>query len=268
MTLTADGTAYDLHGPEGAPVIALIHGLGLTRATWDGYIAALAARYRVLTYDLAGHGESAVPPGEITLSTFSAQLVRLMDHLGLPSVAAVGFSLGGMINRRLAMDHPGRVWALGILNSPHERGAEGQALVEQRARDTSAGGAAATIETTLKRWFTSGFLEAHPQAVDRVRRGVLANDPDAYVRCRWVLANGVVELIRPAPPIATPALVMTCQHDTGSTPAMSHAIASEIARAETIIVPDLQHMGLVERPEVFTMPLLDFLDRHRPAHDT
>ena len=117
MTTAPDGTAYDLHGPKGAPVVALIHGLGLTRATWDGHITALSARFRVLTYDLAGHGETAVPEGEITLSTFSEQLVRLMDHLGLPSVAAVGFSLGGMINRRLAMDHPGRVWALGILNS-------------------------------------------------------------------------------------------------------------------------------------------------------
>lgn len=260
-----DGTVYDLLGPADAPVIALIHGLGLTRATWDGHLAALSARYRVVNYDLAGHGESAVPQGEITLSTFSEQLRELMDHLGIASVAAVGFSLGGMINRRLAMDHPGRVWALGILNSPHDRGPEGQALVEQRARDTDAGGIAATIEATLARWFTEEYRAAHPEAVDRVRQGVLANDPDTYTKCRWVLANGVVELIRPDPPITTPALVMTCAHDSGSTPAMSHAIASEIPGAETIIVPGLQHMGLVERPEAFTVPVLDFLDRHAPA---
>ena len=260
-----DGTDYDLLGSNGAPVIALIHGLGLTRATWDGHREALTKRYRVLNYDLAGHGNSAVPDGEITLRTFSEQLVALLDHLGIASVAAVGFSLGGMINRRLAMDHPDRVWALGILNSPHERGEEGQRLVEQRAKDTSAGGAEATIEATLARWFTEAFRREHPEAVDRVRRGVLANDPQAYAKCRWVLANGVVELIRPEPPIVTPSLVMTCEHDTGSTPAMSHAIASEIAGSETLIVPDLQHMGLVERPDLFTTPVLEFLDRHAPV---
>ena len=256
-----DGTEYDILGPEGAPTIALIHGLGLTRATWDGHLAALSDQYRVLNYDLVGHGESAVPGGEITLRTFSEQLVRLMDHLGIASVAAVGFSLGGMINRRIAMDHPDRVWALGILNSPHERGAEGQALVEQRAKDTSAGGAEATIDATLARWFTKAFRQNAPDQVAKVRDGVLANDPENYAKCRWVLANGVVELIRPEPAITTPSLVMTCEHDSGSTPAMSHAIASEIAGAQTIIVPDLQHMGLVEQPELFTGPVLDFLKR-------
>lgn len=255
------GTEFDLIGPEGGPVIALIHGLGLTRATWDGHLEALSARYRVLNYDLAGHGQSAVPEGEITLRTFSEQLIRLMDHLEIASVAAVGFSLGGMINRRIAMDHADRVWALGVLNSPHERGAEGQALVEQRAKDTSAGGAEATIDATLARWFTQAFREASPDLVARVRAGVLANEPESYAKCRWVLANGVVELIRPETPIATPSMVMTCEHDTGSTPAMSHAIASEIPGAETIIVPDLKHMGLVERPDLFTIPLLAFLDR-------
>ena len=258
-----DGTVYDLLGPEDAPVIALIHGLGLTRSTWDGHLAALSESYRVLNYDLAGHGGSAIPDGEITLSTFSGQLVRLMDHLGIGKAAAVGFSLGGMINRRLAMDHPDRVWALGILNSPHERGAEGQALVEQRAKDTGSGGAAATINTTLVRWFTEGFCDKAPDAVARVRAGVLANDPEAYAKCRWVLANGVVELIRPEPPITTPALVMTCEHDTGSTPAMSRAIASEIGGSEVMIVPGLQHMGLVERPDLFIGPVLEFLDRVR-----
>ncbi|MEM1299008.1 MAG: alpha/beta fold hydrolase [Pseudomonadota bacterium] len=255
-----DGTEYELTGPEEAPVIALIHGLGLTRATWDGMLPALASEYRVLTYDLVGHGQSALPRETPSLTVFSEQLVALMDHLEIPTVAAVGFSLGGMINRRLAMDHPTRVWALGILNSPHERGDEQQALVEQRAKDTTAGGAAATIEATLARWFTPGFIAAHPEAVNKVRQGVLANDPDAYAACRWVLAHGVRELIRPDPPITTPSLVTTCENDTGSTPAMSVAIASEIADATYEIVPDLQHMGLVERPDLFAAPLLAFLN--------
>lgn len=255
-----DGTEYELAGPEGAPVIALIHGLGLTRATWDGMLPALAAQYTVLTYDLVGHGESALPRETPSLTVFSEQLAALMDHLGIPAVAAVGFSLGGMINRRLAMDHPDRVWALGILNSPHERGEEQQDLVEQRARDTTAGGAAATIEATLARWFTPDFISANAQTMDQVRRGVLGNDPDAYAACRWVLAHGVRELIRPEPPITTPSLVMTCENDTGSTPAMSKAIASEIPGSICEVVPRLQHMGLVERPALFTEHLLAFLN--------
>lgn len=262
MATAPDGTAYDLTGPEGAPVVVLIHGLGLTRATWKDHVPAFADRFRVLTYDLCGHGQSALPGETPSLTVLSEQIVRLLDHLGIARAALVGFSLGGMINRRFAMDHPDRATALVIQNSPHERSPEAQALVEQRARDTGAGGPAATIEETLKRWFTPGFLADHIDMVDWVRRTVLANDPDNYTGHRYVLAAGVTELIRPEPPITHPTLVMTCENDSGSTPAMSHAIAREIDGSETIIVPGLQHLGLLERPALFTGPTKDFLIRH------
>lgn len=261
MARTADGTVFDLAGREEAPVVALIHGLGLTRGTWDRHVPALAARYRVLTYDLFGHGQSAAPPEVPTVTTFSEQLRGLLDHLGVGRAAIVGFSLGGMINRRFAIDHPERVAALGIFNSPHERGPEAQRLVEERAAQTDAGGPGATLDATIERWFTPAFRAARPEVIGEVRRWVLANDHAIYAQCRMVLARGVVELIRPDPPITAPALVMTCENDSGSTPAMSRAIAAEIAGAECLIVPGLQHMGLVEEPELFTGPLLRFLDR-------
>lgn len=262
MPVSRGGTAYDLTGPEGAPVVVLIHGLGLARGvTWRGLIPALAGRYRVLSYDLGGHGESALPTATPSLRVLSAQLIDLMDDLGIAQAALVGFSLGGMINRRVAMDHPGRVGALCILNSPHERAEALQQQVEQAARDSDAGGPAATIDAALARWFTKGFAQAHPEVLREVRDVVLANHPGNYAAHRLVLAAGVVELIRPVPPIAHPALVMTCADDRGSTPAMSHAIAAEIPGAETVIVPGLRHMGLVERPALFATPVAGFLDR-------
>ena len=91
---------------------------------------------------------------------------------------------------------------------------------------------------------------------------MLANDPLSYALCRHTLAFGVVELIRPEPPITHPSLVMTCENDSGSTPAMSQAIASEIDGAEVIIAPGLQHMGLSENPRFFVNALSEFL-QHR-----
>jgi len=257
-----NGTAYELHGPQDAPVIALIHGLGLTRSTWAGLIPALATRYRIVNYDLYGHGESGPPPETPSLTMFSEQLRYLLDELSADRAAVIGFSLGGMINRRFAMDYPDRVTALGILNSPHERGEELQKRVEQQAKDSAAAGPGATLEAAIERWFKPAFISANPGIIREVRRQIMANDPEIYAQSRWVLAAGVSELIRPDPSIAQPSLVTTCENDTGSTPAMSHAIASEIKGAETIIIPELRHMALVEQPELFTAPLLDFLDRH------
>lgn len=255
---TSGGTVFERIGVNGAPTVILIHGLGMTRATWDQHVPSLAARYDVIWYDLAGHGETP-PFGKPDLTTFSEQCVALMDELDIAQAALVGFSLGGMINRRIAIDHPERVSALAILNSPHQRGAEAQRLVEDRAEASAAGGPAATIDATLVRWFTEGFRLANPEYVEMIRGWVLANDPAVYAENRWVLANGVVELIDPQPPIDAATLVMTCANDTGSTPEMSHDIAAEIAGAETIIVPDRQHLGLLEDPAAFTKPILDFL---------
>ena len=262
MPVSRTGTAYDLTGPAAAPVVVLIHGLGLTRgATYARMIPMLADHFRVLSYDLCGHGESVPPIETPSLTVLSEQLIALMDELEIATAALVGFSLGGMINRRVAMDHPGRVSALCILNSPHERGEAQQRLVEERARDTSAGGPGATIDATLERWFTEAFRRDHPEVVADVRAVVMRNDHENYAQHRFVLAAGVVELIRPEPPITHPTLVMTCENDSGQPPEMSHAIATEIAGAEVIIVPELQHMGLVERPELFAEPVKGFLQR-------
>ncbi|KGM87729.1 putative hydrolase or acyltransferase (alpha/beta hydrolase superfamily) [Roseovarius mucosus DSM 17069] len=144
--------------------MVLIHGLGLSRHSTWGVIAPLLARhFRVLSYDLPGHGQSAPHIRPLTLTILSEQLVTLMDRLALPHAALVGFSLGGMINRRAALDHPARVSALAILNSPHERAPDLQARVATQARDAAAGGPVATIDAALERWFTPRVPRLKPR---------------------------------------------------------------------------------------------------------
>ena len=259
--VSGNGSVYELSGPVDAPVIVLIHGLGLNRHVWDSYTPELTHRYRVLNYDLFGHGDTVPAPGIPSLTLFSEQLLGLLDELAIDRCSMIGFSLGGMINRRFAIDHPDRLQALAILNSPHEREPEDQKLVEQRALDSAAGGPGATLDATIERWFTAEFRAANPGYIATVRDWVLANNPESYALCRQVLAFGVVELIRPQPPITHPTLIMTCENDSGSTPSMSQAIASEIRGSQVIVVPGLQHMGLTENPSFFIAALVDFLQQ-------
>ena len=257
---SSNGSVFELSGPVDAPVVVFVHGLGLNRRVWDKYLPRFTGRYRVLNYDLFGHGESAPPPGKPSLTMFSEQLLALLNENGIDQCSIIGFSLGGMINRRFAMDHPDRLAAMAILNSPHERDPEAQKLVEQRALDSAAGGPGATLDTTIERWFTAEFIATHPDFIATVRDWILANDAESYALCRQVLAFGVIELIRPQPPITHPTLIMTCENDSGSTPAMSQSIASEIAGSQVIIVPGLQHMGLCENPSFFINALAEFLE--------
>ena len=117
------------------------------------------------------------------------------------------------------------------------------------------------MDATIERWFTPTFREERTDVIDLIRRWVLANDPPVYAQCREVLARGVTELIRPDPPIACPMFVATSENDSGSTPEMTRRIAGETTDAVTMIVPGLQHMGLVERPSEFVGPLMRFLDQ-------
>ena len=259
MFESARGTVYELTGPQDAAVVVLIHGLGMNRKMWRDCAEALSDQFRVLAYDLAGHGESSLPSHMPSLSLFSSQLRHLIAELNIDSCSAVGFSLGGMINRRFAIDYPECTDSLIILNSPHQRDEVEQKLIEQRVADTSDGGPQATLQTSLERWFTPEFMAAESDIVNEVGSWILRNDPAVYTQCRKVLAAGVKELIDPQPPIRIPTLIMTCEFDSGSTPWMSQSIAKEIENSKCVIVPRLQHMGLMEKPDLFISPIREFL---------
>lgn len=265
-----DGTAFIRHNGDKArgegqaadrPTVVLIHGLGLCQRLFDPMLAGFSAPFDLISYDLYGHGDSGPPPQTATLSLYSQQIAGLLDHLGIARAALVGFSIGGMINRRFALDHPERLSALAIWNSPHDRGAQAQQLVEDRAAQVRTEGTMSTLPAAIERWFTPGFRASQPDRVDLVRQWRQRVDLEGYAQTAWVLANGVPELVSPATPVTAPTLVMTAENDSGSTPAMAHAIAAEIPGARTAIVPALQHLGLMEDPEAFAAPTLDFLKR-------
>ncbi len=254
-----DGTAFDISGQHDAPVLVLIHGLGLSREIWRPHLVDFQKHYQVITYDLFGHGKSAAAPETTTLSLYAKQLADLLDHIRCPSASIIGFSIGGMINRRFAMNYPNKTTTLVILNSPHDRGDELQQQVEARAAKVREQGAMATLDDALKRWFTADYLE-NGNGVNAVKKWRQQVDAESYAQAAWVLANGVRELIKPKPAITHRSLVMTCENDTGSTPAMSHAIATELNADSTVIIPRLQHLGLIQEPQSFTQPILHFLD--------
>lgn len=255
------GTAFQVQGVVGAPAVVLVHGLGLSRAVWQWMVPVLAARFRVVTYDLVGHGETAPPTGGGVLADLSRQLAALLDHLQIGQAAVVGFSLGGMVARRFAQDFPHRALALVILHSAHRRSDQAQAAIRARVAQAEVSGPAATVEAALERWYTDGARSLRPDLMEMTRAWVLANDPKVYPRLYRVLAEGVDEIVAPQPPLSCPALVLTADQDHGNSPEMSTAIAAEIAGAELVILPGLRHMALAEDPGSVNQPVLAFLTK-------
>jgi pimeloyl-ACP methyl ester carboxylesterase len=259
----ADGTSYHVFGSRNSPAVVLIHGLGLCQKLWDPMLLKLAQSHYVITYDLYGHGDSEPHNETASLEVYAHQIVGLLDALDIERAHIVGFSIGGMINRRFALDYPQRMKSIVILNSPHNRGIVAQQAVVDRAKTVRDQGALATMDTALARWFTHDFLTDHSEITQRVVDWRMQVDSEGYAQTAWVLAVGVTELIQPDPAVVAPCLVVTSENDTGSTPAMAHAIADEIDGTETIIVPRLKHLGLMQDPDAFLVPVLEFLDRQK-----
>ncbi|MDT2075824.1 MAG: alpha/beta hydrolase [Planktomarina sp.] len=261
MPITPDGTNFELTGPADAPVVVLIHGLGLNKECWQWTTPALVGAYRVLSYDIYGHGESLRPPETPDLSLFSNQLNRLLDHCGVERATITGFSLGGMIARRFAQDVPQRASALIILHSPHKRSEKAQKAILKRVDQARELGPQSTVEAALERWFTEKFRVKNPDLMDTVRRWVYANQKSIYHKIYRVLATGIDEIVAPTPAIACPTLVITGNEDYGNGPEMAHSIAAEILGAKTLILSNLRHMALAEKPEAVNRPIRQFLDK-------
>ncbi len=264
---TQNGTAYRLIGTRDAnndaPVVVLIHGLGLCSSLWDEYLDVLSTRFRVLIYDLYGHGASLPASVPLNLSVFAEQLADLLDALAIDRVHLVGFSIGGMINRKFAASNPHRLHSLVIMNSPHIREPDAQRAVESRALSVAGQGALATMEAALERWFSPAYRANNPPALDAVRNWRLSADAGSYAESAWVLADGVKEFNEKGNYQRNyPCLVMTCENDSGSTPAMSRAIVADFSgRAELRIIPELRHLGLMERPDLFIAEIMRFLTK-------
>jgi pimeloyl-ACP methyl ester carboxylesterase len=107
-----------ISGPEGAPVLVLLHGFGSSLQTWDAWAASLSNHFRVVRYDLPGFGlTGADPTGDYSVARGVAVLAALLDKLGVARASLVGNSMGGMLAWQFAAAHPDRVDRL-VLVSP------------------------------------------------------------------------------------------------------------------------------------------------------
>ena len=255
----AGPTAWQAGGA--GPPLLLVHGVGLDLHMWEPVARRLEQHRRVLRYDLLGHGASAAPPADLTLAHLSAQVTDLLDALGVEQVDVVGFSLGGLVARELALSRPARVRSLVLLATVHGRSPAEQAGVDGRVREVERGGVAATVEAALERWFTPGFAHARPEVIAAVRGRLLANDRQAYLQLYRLFAAGDATIRGRLHTIRCPTLVATGADDTGSTPAMARALAAAIPGADCVILPGLRHLAPLEAPTAVAGLLEAFLDR-------
>ncbi len=256
------------HRLEGAgePVLLLNGGL-MTLAGWETLAAPLRARFRVLRCDFRGQ---LLSPGEAppTLEGHAADVVALLDGLGLEAAHVVGTSFGALVGTILAARWPARVRSL-VLATATERlgegGEEGRAFCAAAARQAAAGGdRAAAYDVLTSVAFSPAYREAHAAEL-AARRGQMHLLPSAWFNGAADLLDALAGLdLRPLlPRVACPTLVIAAELDETFDLSRSRALAQGIPGARLEVVPGSGHALVLERPGAFQALVERFLDEQR-----
>lgn len=228
------------------PDVVLIHGVGARLENWDGVADRLRPHFRVLRYDLRGHGQSARVPGPYSLPLFAGDLRALLDHLGIQKAHVAGHSLGAMIAQMFALRHGARVDRLALLSAVAGRAQEERERVVARIDLIRTGDPGGHFQRSMSRWFTDAFIAANPEIIAAYAARNAENDPDCYAAAYRMLA--LEDLDRELEAIAVPTLIATGEQDLGSNPRMSELIHRRINGSTLRILPGLKHSILVEAP--------------------
>jgi pimeloyl-ACP methyl ester carboxylesterase len=246
---------YRLQG-SGTPLVC-IHGVGSYLEAWEGVAERLADQFRILTFDLRGHGSSTKVRGRYEIDDFVGDVLALADHAGFETFHLAGFSLGGLIAQRLALTHQERIRRLVLLATVAGRSEDERERVASRLAALQAGDRGSHYDASLSRWLTEDFQARNPELIAMLRRRNAENDPECYAASYRVLAQtdfgGLLDQIR------VPVLIATGEGDAGSNPRMARYMHERIIGSELHILPGMRHSILTEAPDQVAALMRNFL---------
>jgi 3-oxoadipate enol-lactonase len=252
---------YVEHGVDGAGPVVLLHGFPLNGAMWDDLVPALADRYHVIVPDLRGHGQTEVPPGPYQMADHAADVIALLDRLGVARAAIVGLSMGGYIALQLLANHAGRITAAVLADTMGRDDSEERREARMAQADVIQGqGLAAFADIVLPRMFSAAAFDGRPDLVERFRQTIVSQRPDGVIAALLGLASRPHMLI-PLTSVGVPTLVLVGGEDAATTPADSRELAATIPGAELVILAGAGHMSCWEDPAGFNAAVRNFLDR-------
>lgn len=235
----------------GAPVI-LIHGLADDHRAWRRVVGRLMLDHRVILYDLRGHGGTSLGDADGTLAQLGADLLELCNALQLNRVCLAGFSLGGTIAMRAALDAPERVAALALVGTSSRVGRAAQAWYLERAEMVDR------EDPELGRTIESDTEDVYRNRSDEIPAGLLIRrsataDPRGYANaCRAMAALGAQPLDRELPHIGAPTVVLAGELDQHCPPKAGEIIAARVPGSRLTVLPGTGHPLPVERPDEVT----------------
>jgi 3-oxoadipate enol-lactonase len=245
---------YQLSGDASLSPLILSNSLGADFSMWDAQAPVFAQRFRLLRYDMRGHGKSSSPPPPYAVPDLAADLLALADSVGFDKFNFCGLSVGGMIGMHLALHAPKRLKKLVLCNTAAKIGTD--TMWNARIEVARTQGMGEIAKLTPPRWFTPEFQSAHPEKVAAALRVVEALNPQGYIGgcCAVRDFDARAEITN----LRVPTLVLSGTHDPATPPADGRFLAEHIPGARYVEV-NASHISSVEAPSRVTEEVLSFL---------
>lgn len=247
--------AYRVEGATENPVLVLSNSIATDLGMWDRQVPELTEHFRVVRYDMRGHGESGVPAGAYSIDRIGRDVLELLDSLDIERAHFLGLSLGGFVGQWLGIHAPERIGRLILSNTASYLGPAKQwdeaitsVLEAEDMRDTAA--------TFLRNWFPAGMLETESALVEPFRTTLLATDRQGLAGSYAVVRDS--DMRRTISLITAPTLIIAGEYDPVTTASHSEAMAATIPGARLLVLP-AAHMTHIEFPEEFMEAVLSFL---------
>ena len=253
-----DGTriAYSVSGAAQATPLILSNSLATDARMWEKVLPELQAKFRVITYDARGHGQSVCAQASPTLSDLADDLTAVMDAAGAPKALLAGVSLGGMTGMTLALAHPERLLGLMACNCRARINAEGIAGWDQRVTLFSSQGIEALVNPTLERWFAAD-IRAHDNALmQRMAEIIRTTSLAGYVSC--VNAIKAMAMHEQLHRLHMPVLYLAGAQDGGAPVSEMQAMAQEVQGSRCEVLDPCGHISPMQRPQDFVRLLSAF----------
>jgi 3-oxoadipate enol-lactonase len=257
MKVKANGISIncEVEGPDGAPWLILSNSLATNLHMWDGTAADFRSTHRVLRYDQRGHGQTDVPAGRYTFEILVADIIGVMDALGIKRANWAGISMGGASAMCAVQMHPDRFDRLAICDTPGQATPATSQQWEARIANVRKGGMQAELESTISRWFPPETVKANPPHLDALRKMILDTPVDGFIGCSAALAN---HDYRPGMKNVKNPILYICGEKDGAAAAM-RTMKQEFPAAKYVEIPGAGHISNMDRPAEFTKALRDFL---------
>ncbi|MCV3211208.1 3-oxoadipate enol-lactonase [Mesorhizobium sp. YC-39] len=246
---------YRIDGPSAAPPLVLVNSLGTDARIWDDFIAILAGRYCVLSYDKRGHGLSDAVSGPYRLEDHLDDLFGLADFLGIGGFALAGVSVGGLIAQGAAARHGARIRALVLCDTAAKIGTASS--WDDRIRAVMAGGTIAIADSVMERWFSPGFRRERPAELAGWRNMLVRADRWGYASTCSTLRD--TDLTAETATIGVPSLVLAGEHDLSTPPDLVRETAALIRASRFEIIRGAGHIPSIEQPAALAALVTDFM---------